>query len=110
MTGRFDANRDCCQLRLLAGAPGHSRREVYERVRKDEGVVAVAELKRKVGAEYQRQQNYKAAIVRERLEREAAKGRIEAAALLKKIKESNMNIPPLERGAASAPASTTECA
>jgi hypothetical protein len=103
LSGRFDANRACCQIRLLTGAPEHTRREVYARVKKDDGAAALAELKNQVNAEYRRQQDYKAAIVRARVERETAKGREESAALLKKIKESNMNVSPLERKGAAAP-------
>jgi hypothetical protein len=102
LAGRFNANRACCRIRLLTGAPAHTRREEYARVKKEDGDAALAELKNQVNAEYQRQQEYKAAIVRAQVERETAKGREESAALLKKIKESNMNVPPLERKGAAA--------
>ncbi|WP_426106412.1 hypothetical protein [Massilia sp. TSP1-1-2] len=95
LTGRFDANRECCRIRLLAGAPNHSRQEVYARVKKGVGEQAATELRNKVNAEYKRQQDCKAAIVRAQHDRATAKGRQEAAALLNKMKESNMNVSPV---------------
>lgn len=90
LTGRFDANRECCQLRHLAGAPKHARLVVYNRVRNEEGERALAELKQKVRTEYQRQLDHKAKITRLQHDQVTAKGREESAALLKKIKEMNM--------------------
>lgn len=90
LTGRFDAHRECCQRRLLAGAPAHARQAVYDRVRNAEGEAALAELKQQVRAEYQRQLAYKARIAQQQQDQVKAKGREESAALLKKIKEMNM--------------------
>lgn len=97
LSGRFNAFRECCQARLLAGAPAHIRSAAYAQTRKEGGEQALAELKRKVRAEYQRQQDIKQAHARLELDRQTAKGRAEVGALLKTMKESNMNLPPAER-------------
>lgn len=106
--GRFNAHRDCCRVRLLVGAPAQTRTEAYARLLKDEGAMAVAELKRKLRTELQRQVDHHAAIAKAKHDRESAKGREEAAALLKIIKESNMNVPPLERAGRAMPAPVRE--
>lgn len=54
MGGRFNANNDCCQTRLLAGSPRHHREQVYARVRAESGALAAAAMERKVVAEYWR--------------------------------------------------------
>ena len=92
LSGRFNAHRECCQLRLLAGAPDHTLLAVYQRVVSEEGTTALAELKKKLRAEYQRQQDHKSQVARQLHDQVAAKGREESAALLKKIKEMNMKV------------------
>lgn len=100
--GRFNAKLECCQLRLLAGAPAHNRKAVYERLQQAEGVKAVADLKAKVRAEFQRRQDKERADQKREHEQRTAAGRLAAAALLKQIKDKSMNISPLERATAQA--------
>lgn len=64
MGGRFNAHRECCRVRLVAGMPHYSRAQVYERIREESGAAAVAEFKKKVGAEYRRLQEKKRGDVR----------------------------------------------
>lgn len=54
MGGRFNANNDCCQIRLLAGSPRHHREQVFARVTAEAGPLAAAAMERKVVAEYWR--------------------------------------------------------
>jgi len=103
MSGRFNANRECCQVRQLVGAPAHLRAAAYDRVRVEGGAEAVDALKRKVRAEYQRQQDRKQAIARREQERLTEKGRAEVGALLKMMKDEQMNVSPLDRAVAPAP-------
>ena len=103
LSGRFNANRECCQIRQLTGAPHHVRAAAYDRARIEGGAGAVDELKRKVKAEYHRQQDHKQAIARQEHERQTAKGRAEVGALLKTMRQTQMNLSPLDRAAQSAP-------
>jgi hypothetical protein len=97
LSGRFNAHRECCQVRQLTGAPAHIRNAAYARTRTEGGEKALAELKQKVRAEYQRQQGIKQARARLELDRQTAKGRAEVGALLNTMKELNMNLPPADR-------------
>jgi len=103
LSGRFNANSECCQIRQLTGAPHHIRAAAYARVRAEAGASALDELKRKVRAEYQRQQDHKQAIARQEQERQTAKGRAEVGALLKTMRQTQMNLSPLDRAAQPAP-------
>ena len=97
MAGRFVSTRECCQLRLLVGAPRHNRMAVYERVRREGGEVAVEELKVKLRKELQRQRDKVDAERRREQEANLAVGRAATAALLKEIKENSMHLAPSER-------------
>lgn len=54
MVGRFNAHRECCQIRLLANAPRHQREQAYDRIRKEGGELSETAIKRRVAAEYKR--------------------------------------------------------
>lgn len=103
LSGRFNANSECCQIRQLMGAPHHIRAAAYERARIEGGARVVDELKQKVRAEYQRQQDHKQAIARQEQERQTAKGRAEVGALLKTMRQTQMDLSPPDRAAQTAP-------
>lgn len=67
LSGRFNAHRVCCEVRLLAGAPAHARTEAYKRARQLGGAPAEQELKSRVKAEYERQNGPRKAMGREAL-------------------------------------------
>ena len=90
MSGRFNAHRECCQIRLLASAPEHTRDEVFSRVQAEGGEAELAELKKKARIEYRRQRDHRAAVARQQREQETAKGRQASAALLQTMKEMKM--------------------
>lgn len=52
--GRYNANRECCQIRLLSTMPQQHRQQVYDKVRLKEGVTAARLLMAKVKTEYER--------------------------------------------------------
>lgn len=52
--GRYNANRECCQIRLLSTMPQQHRQQVYDKVRLQEGIDAAKALMAKVKAEYER--------------------------------------------------------
>ena len=97
LSGRFNAHRECCQIRLLAGTPQHVRQVAYDQVRREDGETALAGLKAKLRAEVQRQRELAYAQMETRLNQEAAIGRAAATALLTKMKDEKMNVAPLER-------------
>lgn len=99
LSGRFHAKRECCQLRQLVGMPAHVRMAAYDRVLREDGKEALAELKRKLRAELQRQLGITAAAKADRDALAGAAGRAAAAMLLKKIKDEKLDVPPLERRA-----------
>ncbi len=100
MSGRFNAHRECCRLRLIVGMPQALREAEYARVKGDAGPAAVAELKAKLRAELARQQQLAKAKHDAQHEREMAGGRAAAAELLRKIKDEGMHIAPRERATA----------
>lgn len=108
LSGRFNANRECCRIRLLAGAPQHARLAAYQQVKREDGEPALAALKAKLRAEVQRQRELATTQVESRLNQEAAMGRAAATALLRKMKDEKMNVAPLERAAARRQASLLE--
>jgi hypothetical protein len=64
MGGRFNAHRECCRVRLVAGMPHYHRLQVYQRMKDEAGSAAMVDFKRRVGAEYQRLQEKKRGAVR----------------------------------------------
>lgn len=108
LSGRYNARRECCQIRQLVGAPHHIRAAAYDQVRTESGTAALEELKQKVRAEYRRQQDHKRALAEQEQARLTAKGRAEVGALLKTMKQAQMDLSPPERTAQPAPGTEQE--
>lgn len=53
-SGRYNAHRECCQIRLLSTMPQHARTAAYERAKATGGKEAMEQLRQKVVAEYER--------------------------------------------------------
>lgn len=62
--GRFHAGRECCHVRMLAGAPQHARAAAYDQARREGGASALDTLKAKVKAEYERQNAGRIAVAK----------------------------------------------
>jgi hypothetical protein len=62
MGGRFNAHRECCQLRMTAALPQHMRLAAFEKVRKESGKAAEEAFKEKVRIEYVRQREHRRAM------------------------------------------------
>ena len=110
MSGRFNAYRECCQIRLLAGAPAHARQEVFDRVKAEGGEAELAELMQKARIEYRRQRDHRAAVARQLREQETAKGRQASAALLQTMKEMKMKNVPVGMGSSTVASPVKEAA
>lgn len=55
MGGRFNANRLCCQIRMIARMPKHARQIQYARARREGGRDEEVKLRDLVAAEWKRQ-------------------------------------------------------
>jgi hypothetical protein len=61
MGGRFDANRECCQIRMTAALPQHMRLAAFAKVRAEAGRAAEEAFREKVRVEYMRQREHRRA-------------------------------------------------
>lgn len=68
MGGRFDANRECCQIRLAAALPQHMKLAAFEKVRRESGKAAEEAFKERVRVEYVRQREHRRAKARQHME------------------------------------------
>jgi hypothetical protein len=68
LSPRFQARRECCQVRLLASMPRHARATAYQQARQTEGADAEQRLKDLVAAEYQRQNGERLALAKKHFE------------------------------------------
>jgi hypothetical protein len=61
-SGIYNANRRCCQVRMIALMPPFRRAQAYEAVRQKRGDDAEVKLRELVGKEYLRWKAYRAAF------------------------------------------------
>jgi hypothetical protein len=64
LSPRFQAQRECCQIRLLATMPRHAREAGYQRTREVSGKAAEEAQRQLVKAEWQRQKAPRTATAR----------------------------------------------
>jgi len=71
--GRFNANNECCQIRLVAGLPQTHRLQAFAKIRRESGAEAEAQFREKVRVEYARQRESRREKIR------AIQGQLKAA-------------------------------